>query len=291
MVKEENNITKKILFVSDLDGTLLNNQHEVSEKNVKAIEKFKSNGGLFTFATGRMEETTLPYVDKLNINIPLISYNGARLYCPITKKVIFEERMSVPVDIWELILKVKQPMGVFIYKDNQPFVLKRNEIVEEFERKEGFTCKDGSLDDFIEGSISKILIIMKALSDSEKVPALQVLEDEIKVSEFSCESVFSEVNYLEILPKGTSKGKGLARLIDYLGEKEIHTIAIGDNLNDIPLLTVANTGIAVRNAQSKLKGVADLVLDQNNDEHAIAYVIENVIAKEKLDHISLTDNM
>lgn len=282
---------KKILFVSDLDGTLLNNQHEVSEENVKAIENFKSDGGLFTFATGRMEETTLPYVDKLNINIPLISYNGARVYCPITKKVIFEERMSVPEDIWRLILKVKQPMGIFIYKDNQPFVLKRNEIVEEFEKKEGITCEDGSLDDFNEVPISKILIIMKALSDSEKVPALQVLDDEIKISEFSCETVFSEVNYLEILPKGTSKGKGLARLINYLGNKEIHTIAIGDNLNDIPLLTTANTGIAVRNAQSKLKEIADLVLDQSNDEHAIAYVIENVIDKEKLNDISLIDNM
>ena len=61
------------LLVTDLDGTLLNNQHEISEQNSESIKKFQSNGGLITFATGRMEETTFQYIEKLGIDLPIIS--------------------------------------------------------------------------------------------------------------------------------------------------------------------------------------------------------------------------
>jgi len=168
-------------------------------------------------------------------------------------------------------------MGVIIYKNNHPFVLERNAIVEEFENKEKIKCKIGSLDDFINSPISKILIIMKAISPTIPVPELKEIEKEIQLIKVECETVFSESNYLEILPAGTSKGKGLNKLINYIGNKDIYTIAVGDNLNDISLLSKADFGIAVQNAQLELKENADLVLKKSNDEDAIAYVIDNII--------------
>lgn len=269
------------LLVTDLDGTLLNNEHKISELNSKSIKRFQLDGGLITFATGRMEETTFQFIEELNINVPIISYNGARLYCPTKKKRLYLEELTISEEIWRILLNKQKEMGIFIYKNNHPFILERNAIVEEFEKKERIKCKIGSLDDFVNKPITKILLIMKAVSPTVHVPELIELEKEIQLHKAECETIFSESNYLELLPPGTSKGKGLNKLINYLGNKDIFTVAVGDNLNDISLLNKANLGIAVQNAQPELKKHADLVIEKSNNEHAIAFVIDTIILNKQ----------
>ena len=66
-----------VLFVSDMDGTLLNSSHEVSRENAEAIGYFTGAGGLFTVATGRMPGAVIPFTRQITINAPIISYNGA----------------------------------------------------------------------------------------------------------------------------------------------------------------------------------------------------------------------
>lgn len=265
-----------ILLITDLDGTLLNRKHEISEENIQAIKHFKSKGGLVTFATGRMEESTVQYLEQLDINQPIITYNGGRLYCPIKKEVLQEKQLMVNEGIWETLLSNKTTKGIIIYKDSIPYILERNKIIEEFEAKEGITCEVANVQDFSRGNISKILVIMKALSQTAPVEELVNLEKEL-LENNHFDTVFSEVNYLEILPTGTTKGLGVKNLIDYLKLEDVYVVAVGDNLNDIPLLESANLGIAVKNARDGLKEVADLVLDKSNDDSAIAYVINEVI--------------
>jgi HAD superfamily hydrolase (TIGR01484 family) len=63
-----------------MDGTLLNNKSQVSREKHLAIERFVSKGGKFTVATGRMEASVRPYVEKLPINAPAIHYNGSMIF-------------------------------------------------------------------------------------------------------------------------------------------------------------------------------------------------------------------
>lgn len=268
---------KDKLIISDLDGTLLNNQHKVSEQNQRRIKKFISEGGLFTFATGRMEETTFQFIEQLNITLPIISYNGARLFCPIQNKILYEDTMLVLPEIWKMILEPHHEYGMVIYKDNQPFTLNKNSIIEKFEQKEKINCKLGSLDTFIDSPISKILIMVEKESIYGKDANLLEIEKNILENSSDFTTVFSESNYLEILPVGTSKGRGVNRLLNHLDKESLYSIGIGDNLNDISLLKNVNLGIAVKNAQQELKQIASKVLERTNEEDAVAYVIETLL--------------
>ena len=65
-------LSEDLLLVSDLDGTLLDDDHNISSDNKDAIKKLEDAGGLFTFATGRMENSTIQYIEELEIDIPVI---------------------------------------------------------------------------------------------------------------------------------------------------------------------------------------------------------------------------
>ena len=69
-----------ILLVSDIDATLFNSEHHISEENAQAIEYFKSEGGLFSVASGRMRDAVGNYLNELKINAPTILHNGAKIY-------------------------------------------------------------------------------------------------------------------------------------------------------------------------------------------------------------------
>lgn len=268
----------RTLIISDLDGTLLNNDSKISKTNEKWIKRFKNQGGLFTFATGRMEKSIYPYIEKLEIDVPVIVYNGAMVYCPITNKALYKKELYVSQSMWNELLNNGLEVGVFIYKDSKPYVLKRNFIVDEFEKKEKVNCELGRLEDFIDVTVTKILVIMREKSRHEDVPELKDMEKRLIEGKFECDTVFSESNYLEILPKGSSKGAALNELANYLNDSDLKIIAIGDNLNDIPLLKSADIGIAVQNARSGLKEVADKIVEQSNDEDAVAHVISELIS-------------
>ena len=69
-----------ILICTDLDGTLINSKRQISQKNIEAIEYFKSEGGLFTFVTGRMPYTAKDIYNTINPNIPFGCINGGGIY-------------------------------------------------------------------------------------------------------------------------------------------------------------------------------------------------------------------
>lgn len=68
------------LLVSDMDGTLLNSKGKLSEENKKAIEYFVDNGGQFTLATGRMLPSIKRHIHKMKVTLPVIMYNGTKVY-------------------------------------------------------------------------------------------------------------------------------------------------------------------------------------------------------------------
>ncbi|WP_445505484.1 Cof-type HAD-IIB family hydrolase [Niallia sp. 03091] len=265
------------LLVSDLDGTLLNQRKKISAANKAAILSFIKNGGLFTFATGRIEQSVAPFVEQLGINIPLILYNGAKIYCPVTKNVLYEKQLKIDKFAFEAICSLhKEETSVFIYYRSNIYTPLRNRTVEIYEEKDGVECKDlgGSYHpDFVELDASAITKIVIIGSDEEKV---KEVEQFIVGLEIKCDLVYSEANYLEILPKGVSKGEALMHLKKMLQVEAYKTIAIGDHLNDVTLLKKADIGIAVDNAHPGLKHVADTVT-VHHEQHAVAAVISKVL--------------
>jgi Cof subfamily protein (haloacid dehalogenase superfamily) len=259
----------KLLIVSDMDGTLLDRSQKVSKENELAIKQFKTRGGLFTLATGRMEPAALPYIRQLEINIPVILYNGAKIYSPATGKVIYEKHLIVSRELWKRFNSAQTDQtAILVYRENDVFAPVRNETLENHERKDGVRCKQMK-DEWIDEPITKILLI----APKEK---LEQYEEMIVTSEIRCETVYSEENYLELLPEGATKGNALKQLVQMLQVEGLHTIAVGDNLNDVTMLQQANCGIAVENACEPLKCVAD-ELTVHHEDHAIQAVIRKLM--------------
>ena len=82
------------LYISDLDGTLLNSEKHVSEKTMKTINSLIEKGVLFTIATGRSATTTIPILSRLTINIPIILLNGVIIYDLFMRKCISVEILN-----------------------------------------------------------------------------------------------------------------------------------------------------------------------------------------------------
>ncbi|MCC3356855.1 HAD family hydrolase [Bacillus sp. REN16] len=260
---------KSTLLVSDLDGTLLDSNQKISEVNKQAIAHFKKHGGLFTLATGRMEQSVHPFVEEIRIDLPVILYNGAKIYCPRTKEVIYERKLENYGLLAKRLMSIdiQHQLGFLLYRDGEVYTHNRNEIVRVHEQKDGVTCKSLH-ENMLAEPITKILLISPSTS------VLQQCEKLIQDFDVNCELIYSEKSYLEILPTNTSKGNALQELVRYLQRSDLKTIAVGDNLNDVSMLQAATQGYVVENCHEQLKTKA-FRKTVHHELHAIADIIFN----------------
>src|SRR5699024_3860678 len=148
---------KKYFLVTDLDGTLLNSNHEISEYNYKQIKQFQQKNGLFTFATGRMNESVYQFIKELNITIPVITYNGAQVFCPLENKVIYERSFVLSKEMYNQLVEASFAEVLFYYND-QAFALRQGDLIKEFEQKEKVTCKLMQSEE-IPNKVTKIMLL------------------------------------------------------------------------------------------------------------------------------------
>nr|MBO2470737.1 Cof-type HAD-IIB family hydrolase [Bacillota bacterium] len=145
-----------------MDGTLLDEQGRISEENRDAIAWFCRQGGLFTLATGRMEASVAPYLEQVEVNAPLILYNGARLVDMRTRTVLWEA--FLPPEAYELVEAVRAAfpdVNTVLYHGGVPYAYPYTERVAEHERKDGVACaRLDRLADLPPGPLTKVLWII-----------------------------------------------------------------------------------------------------------------------------------
>lgn len=271
--------TQKILLVSDLDGTLLNKNKKISEENERAIKEFMRRGGLFTIATGRMEDGVVSFLNQLGVNIPVVLYNGTKIYCPIKKVVLYEKKLTVKPKTLEKIISIHgEDVAIFLYQDSQIYTSHRNHLVLKHEALEGVKCK-GLSERQVRDSFTKILVMAATNERAKEV------EKMIRQMDLVCDMVYSEETYLEILAPEVSKGAAISVLKEMLEIEDYYTVGVGDQLNDVSLMKAVDLGIAVGNAHSDLKKVAD-VTTVHHEEHAIATIIKELDVLVKAEGIA-----
>ncbi|MFD0680236.1 MULTISPECIES: HAD family hydrolase [unclassified Paenibacillus] len=255
-----------ILLISDLDGTLLNASQQISLENELAIKRFIEKGGMFTLATGRMEEAVIPFIHKLGLDLPVILYNGAKIYCPVTDKVLYERKISLPQALWDNIRgRLSDELVLLVYQDGQVYAPIRNALLEKHELKDAVRCLPFE-ESIMQEPVTKLLIISSRLEEAKDI------EQAVRDSCVPCEMVYSESNYLEILPQHATKGIALRELVRLLKVDSLYTVAVGDNLNDLTMIIEADLGYAVGNAHPLLADAADAVT-VHHESHAIAAII------------------
>lgn len=257
-----------VLLCTDMDGTLLNSNSAVSPENKKAIEYFMSEGGSFTFITGRAKSAVTDFYNELKPNLPAGILNGAAVADIKEQKELWSLYLDSDADkVIDLAVSAVSELTYAVYTSEQTcfesdndwfrlyFDLTNNEHIEILPHTE------------INGKWFKIIFIC---SEEDVLKLKETLNN----SEFADRYDFiqSGSNFYEALPKGASKGKAMKKIIELSNRKFTKTIAVGDNENDISSIEFADVGIAVENAHEAVKQAADYIT-VSNEEHAIREII------------------
>lgn len=260
-----------MLFCTDLDGTLYSSDKTVSRENMDAIRYFKSEGGLFTFITGRPPCISKDMYTLIDPNAPFGCCNGAGIYDHRTQRYLWTRHlpktaMTVARDVAGAMLD----MGIQFNGEQDIFFVQDNPAMEYFR---AVTHYEGTLCSLDEVTCPVLKLLFAHASEEALQALIAYLHAHPLAGEFSY--VRSEKLLYEVLPKGISKGVALAEMARLLHIDPSRTVAVGDYNNDIDMVRTAGIGYAVANARPELKAVADRVT-VDNDHHAIAAIIEDL---------------
>ena len=260
-----------ILICTDLDGTLYRNDKTISRENKEAIEYFKSEGGLFTFITGRMPYYSVDAYTKVSPNAPFGCINGGGVYDGEAKRYVWTADMPEGVmDLVQCVDEAFSDLGIQVCTFEKTYFSRENGRMESFRAETGLPKLSRPYRE-IDEPVGKILF---GTESEECIRGIEkILRSHKRADEF--DFIRSERTLFEILPKGVHKGLALAKLTEYLGLERKKTVAVGDYNNDIGMFKTAGVGIAVSNACPEALKAADLVT-VSNEEHAIARIIYDI---------------
>ncbi len=259
-----------ILLCSDLDETLLDDEKNVSQKNIDAIEYFKQNGGIFTFITGRTHRGISGALAQVEPNTIIGCLNGGALYDHKLQKTVMEVELSKRyVEILDFLDKGYPNIGFEVITHQKSWICKDNPLVTRHISIENLPRLECDYRD-VPGSLGKILLIGEIEHIDEIIPAIAKLG-----YDDTFDFVRSTRHYYEILPKGANKGNLLKQIAKHNGIDMSRTIACGDNDNDLQMLEFAGCGFAVANATQNAKKAAHRITVSNN-ESAIAQIINDL---------------
>ena len=260
-----------MLFCTDLDGTLYRDDKTISRENLDAIEYFKSEGGLFTFITGRVPATSKEIYDAIKPNAPFGCFNGGAIFDAQSGKYLYSNFLSK--DVNELVRCVDKEfgdMGIQYNTEKTVYFNKDNSAMQYFRKITGLpfvTCP-------YEEVREPILKVVFAHEDEKRIEELTNFLATLPKAE-NFDFVRSEKHLYEILPKAVSKGALVCKLAELLKIDMCKTVAVGDYNNDVSMIKAAGIGFAVENAVPEAKAVADYIT-VNNNENAIAAIIEGL---------------
>ncbi len=261
-------------LVLDIDGTLTNSDKEITENTKRGILETMKRGHRVILASGRPTQGMRRYATELELalyNGYLLSFNGARIENCKTGEIIYQQilPMGSVEKIYEFAKKVD--CGLITYLGEDIIALTRIDEYIEFESKiTGMKITTGDCESLENQKLNKMLISAppEKAKEYEKI-LLQLYGDILSIYR-------SEPFYIEIMPKNVDKASALDILLKSIGLTKDAAICCGDGFNDKTMIEYAGLGVAMGNAQSVIKGIADYVT-KSNDEDGVAHVIEQFI--------------
>lgn len=269
----------KILYVTDLDGTLLNSETKVSEQSLSIINGLTEKGVLFTYATARSLSSASIVTEGLKVKIPVITYNGAFIVQPDTGQVVVQTGFTdAEVTRVKNILEKNHihPL-VYAYVEDEERVSwvtgQENEGVRHYLSKRQNDKRMRPLadaDKLYEGSVFYFTCI------GEKEELTAVYESFTGDERFRCilqQELYREEYWCEIMPREASKATAIRKLKGMLGCDKV--VCFGDGVNDIPMFQTANEGYAVANAVDELLKLSTAMIGGNDSDGVALWLAEH----------------
>lgn len=257
-----------LLLVSDLDGTLINRDFVMPERNKFAVERFVRLGGRFTFATGRTQLSALRFERQLSVNAPAILYNGAVLYDFAAGRFI--SKTCLPQSSMTIVRRVLAEMpdvGVELFAHDDFYIVNETPFTE------------NHIDSTIKGTVTGLenapdeIIKVLFAAPPDRLKQVEDFVNSIKGKDIR--GLYSHSYFYEILRSDCSKGSALHQLAEILKIDHENVMAIGDYYNDLELLQSAGHAAMPAEAPDELKKLADITVCRCEDG-AVADFIEYI---------------
>lgn len=260
--------------VSDLDGTLLNGEHRLSERSKEVIKKVKDSGRKIFIATGRHHLDAMKLKKMLGLDSYLISSNGARIHDE-KNEVVYEK--NIPQDIVDKILgkECDEEISRHIYTEEHWYVEKDWEEFNAYHQESGFCY---TIKNFAEVKDEKVIKIFFISKNQEKL--LKFEEEIAQELGTSVAITLSGPECLEFMAPNVCKGEAIKNVMERLEIPLEDVIAFGDGLNDYEMLSEVGKGLVMGNAAERLKEkLPTNEMIEKNTEDGVANYLEKYLLK------------
>lgn len=257
------------LVISDLDGTLLGSNHQLSQETVETLHALHKKGIAFWIATGRHHCDALVIKNQIGLPIRMITANGATVS---DENGQLEKAYYLDVLVAQSILSLAIPPGVYAnaYQNDEWLTEVPDKVFEDYYHPDGFRY---TLCDFSDRWANPLNKIFFTSHDNQLLAPLAE-----KISRdygTHVDVTFSMPQCLEVMPKGTNKGKAIADLLLAEGLSKDEVIAYGDGMNDLEMLSVVGLGHLLANANPLLvEALPHLPMIGHHNDAAVAKSIK-----------------
>lgn len=256
----------KIVFC-DLDGTLLNSNHQLSTGNANTIKNLPVP---FIAVSARMPKGITCFTDQLGIDCPICAYNGAYIFHH--DRIINNDTIPYPIvkDIAATLKDTAAHLSIYQFDE---WYIKENDIYSQNEAR--ITNIAPSVVDFSKTDLSNVnkLLVISSLDDTDAIFAsLQKYRGQVNI-------VKSKPDYIEIMPKGASKQEAIRLILKHYNLEASQAIAIGDNYNDEPMIGAVGRGILLANAPGDLRAMYE-TSEYTNDQDGVSKILEQLVSKK-----------
>jgi len=263
------------LILVDLDGTLLNSEKRISERNRKALLKAIARGVHVSVVTGRSYVSAINYVKELSLKVPVVFQNGALIYDFGAARELFKSSLSTLSAL--RLVKLAREYSVFpiVYED----FYKVPDMVVDGDYK-------GAHQRYLEANswrMKRVPDLLKYLKRFDEVAEVAMVGDRSVISLLSKEldngisvvenAVVDGEAFVEFFGPNSTKAHALSVLLEYFEVSPESVAFIGDNLNDVSLMKRVGMPIAMGNAVEEVKTIARWVTS-TNDEDGVAKAVE-----------------
>lgn len=263
----------------DLDGTLTDSKKRISERTKESIDKFITAGGTVALASGRPTFGVMPVAKILELDKKggyILSYNGGCfLDCKNNKQLFMKELTHEYLPILE---KQAKEFGINLmtYNGDKAYAL---------DIDEQYYMIEININHFIRVKADPLtpkitFPIIKCLMTADGDYLAKVEKEMKKYWEGKLNIVRSEPYFLEVTEVGIDKASTITNMVKKLGKSVDNLICCGDGFNDLSMIRAAGIGVAMANAQERVRAAADYIT-KSNDEDGIVDVVENLFKWEK----------
>ncbi|MCZ0754980.1 Cof-type HAD-IIB family hydrolase [Anoxybacillus sp. J5B_2022] len=279
-----------MLIALDMDGTLLNSNGQISQRNKEAIVKAQAAGHVVAIATGRAYKDAYEPLAKAGIVCPVIGLNGAMITLmdgTVIRDIPLNKQALIPILQWvreqpDLYCEIYTNEAVYVGLHNREHlealandVSEQHRDLKRIVEKQFQQARVTYVQDMSDTWNKESLVFYKILVFSLNHHRLK--EASLKFGALSGLTVTSShPNNIEVNHQQATKGKAVKALASYYGIDLTDTVVIGDSHNDLSMFAVASYRIAMGNASNEIKEQANFTT-ATNDEDGVAGVLEELV--------------